>query len=176
MKGSKLPTNIPFSCSPLYSLKRSGSMISAAVRVAAEVLVSQFRDHASARRALDEAFHDRYGSYTFHGAEFHRWRWRWSSPTGPAVELGMMVSNILLSISSRPYWSMLSRQSTFRDLGIYAPGALYLRKVAHTAQQGVGDTGRSTSVGQSPRRHRRRWGHSECLPNALMMRVSTSGS
>ena len=113
------------------------------------MLISQFGDHTTTGRALDEALHDeeRLIDLLYRAAVLADGGGNGGDAYGTAAELVddgqqdavvYLVESVLVDVQGC--------QRYLGDAGIDAARALHLGKVAHSAQQGIGDTGRTSGA------------------------------
>ena len=107
--------------------------------------VGQFGHHASSRGALDETFHDEewlihllYGACIFANRSGDGGYAHWSAAElvddGQQYAVVNLVKSVLINVQCR--------QGYLSDAGINLACTLNLGKITHSAQQGIGDTGR----------------------------------
>ena len=111
--------------------------------------ISQFGHHASARGPFDESFHNQEGFvYLLHRAGILAdGGGDGRQPYGAATELvDDSQQNLVVYLVESVLVYVQGSQRNLCNLRVYTSIALHLGKVAHSAQQGVGDTGRTSAT------------------------------
>ena len=134
------------------------------------MLVSQLRHHTATRRALDEALHDEEGLVNLlhstcilsngssDGRDTHR-------TATELVDDGQQ--DLIVDLIETVLVDVQGCQRYLRDLRVDLTVAFYLGEVANSTQQGVGDTGRTTTTACNLEGSIFRDGHSEDTSRTL---------
>ena len=117
------------------------------IGIAAEMLVGQFGDHTTTRRALDEAFHNEEGLVDlFNGACILA---DGSGDSGDTHRTALELvddgeQNLVVNLVEAILVDVQGREGNLRDLCINLAITLHLSEITHAAQESIGDTRRSS--------------------------------